>query len=64
MQNVLKTLTMTTVLSTSVCIFNSFDFYISMMLFTLLEAFMTITLPSVNLTYSMQSDSVHYALLS
>ena len=54
---------MTTILSTSLCIFNSFDFYISMMLFTL-EAFMTIILPSVNLTYSMQSDSVHYALLS
>lgn len=63
MKNVLKTLTMTTILSTSLCIFNSFDFYISMMLFTL-EAFMTIILPSVNLTYSMQSDSVHYALLS
>ena len=35
----------------------------SMMLFTLLEAFMTITLPSVNLTYSLQSDSVHYAFI-
>lgn len=62
-KNILKTLIVTTILSISLCIFNSFDLYMSMMLFTLLEAFMTITLPSVNLTYSLQSDSVHYAFI-